>query len=186
MKTCEDCGQPTGRGGKWKRCHNCADAALAAQVARRAESRVRTATTQARNAVQERRRRKLRAVQEQAPGWGPLADTEWRRWALRAVETWETFGANPWTLKEWCDHFGQVDRQHVRFVAAMNDYLGIEVRVVLVPFPSTYQFTFNAIDRLRLVAELLDRYLAAKKEPPCSSEPALHPTESSSSNSRAS
>lgn len=186
MRTCADCGRDTGRGGKWKRCRDCEVIALQVQAERRAKSRGRTRGSCAKRAVQERRAQALLRAQEREPGSGPLADTEWRRWALRAIETWEAFGSSPWTLQEWCDRFQQVDRQHDRFVTASNDYLGISVQATVGPRRYAYRFTPLAIDRLRLVAELLDRYLAAKKEPPCSSEPALHPDQSSSSNSRAS
>lgn len=124
-------------------------------------------------------------------GAGPLADPEWRRSALRAVETWERFGYREWTRSEWEGTFAPTygDAAARMFERALASWRTIG----LAPDIRTagehvwvYQFSPSTIDRLRLVAELLDRYLAAKKEPPCSSEPALHPDQSSSSNSRAS
>lgn len=165
--TCQRCGGPRPQGPSRKVCPSCSRGKSAREVERQKSLET---------------------------GAGPLSDCFWRKIALAAVETWERFGGQEWDAQEWTGAFAPTPgpsalRMFERYkVAWRNAGLAPDVRCVSGPVGGlwVYQFSPSTIDRLRLVAELLDRYLAAKKEPPCSSEPALHPDQSSSSNSRAS
>lgn len=104
---------------------------------------------------------------------GPLADPEWRRAALHAVEAWEAFGREHFTWAQWTGRFdpenGRLNalRQFERIKAAWRRLLGLELPAFVAgEGESSYQFTDDDVDRLLLIRDLLDRYLVWRTECP--------------------
>lgn len=146
MSGCLDCGKPraVGSNATVLRCRRCYYKARKAGLAGNRGGLGRAGKNAARD------------------GAGPLARAEWRWAALRAIETWEHFGVDGWTAAEWCARFKVVLRQWERQKLGWSGLLGLDLTLELagVDPPPRYRFTADALDRLRLIRDLLDRYYA--------------------------
>lgn len=161
-----------------KRCLPCTERKREGKRQKRAKQKGSYSDGRGRGAVSTGRNPE-HALQQarEVDGAGPLADSMWRRHALWAIETWVRFGTAGWTAPEWCEWARRTERHHQRTLVAWEACLGLRVERppigCLGSDPPRYTFTPEAVDRLRLIDDLLTRFLEwlppLEKDPPCES-----------------